>query len=180
MKTCPVCIKPITQMTDYPFVLLEKIEFPDQGIINGHNDDNTSCREIWAELSSLPEIQNYFRHLESCVSKKVKGKTLLSTIESSGPGSWKFALPVSEQELLKLENLSKKELAVALMEGHPRTYYLAINDSPWIADQYDCGKFIDGHAQVVIWRNGGGFSREGPMLSSVGVIADLYYDGMFS
>jgi len=166
-------------MVDYPFVQLERIEFPDQGIINGFNDDNTSCREIWAELSLLPEIQNYFRHLESCVSKKVKGKTLLPTIESSDPSGWKFALPVSEQEQLKLKNLSKKERVIASFEGRPRIYYLDINDSPWVVDS-NHGKFIDGHAQVVIWQNGGGFSREGPRLDSVGVIADLYYVGMFS
>lgn len=177
MKTCPVCIKPITKMVDYPFVLIKKIEFPDQGIINGFNDDNTSCRKIWTELSSLPEIQNYFWYLESCVNKKVAGKTLLPAIKSEGPGGGK--LPVSMQEQLRLEKLSKKEQAIAFFEGRPRIYYLDINDSLWIVGQNTNREFIDGHAQVVIWKSGG-FSREGLVSNSVGVIADLYYDGTFS
>lgn len=181
-KTCPVCVKPVTHMVDYPFVRLSKVEFPDKGIINGFNDDdNDSCREIWAELSLLPETQNYLKRLESCIGKKVGGKTLLPfESKSSDPWERKLQLPVSEQELLEFENFSKHDRAIALMEGRPRTYFLAINDTPWIPGENsrDFIDFIDGHAQVVIWKSGG-FSREGPALNSVGVIADLYYDGMF-
>lgn len=160
MKHCPTCHRTFEKMTDYPKVIVDRIEFPDTGIIAHPNAWNPiNAIEVWKQLAQDTSLHSYLQQLRNVTLKtKTDPETLLPRLESQGYFKWAFTIK---------EGGWKPNSNPDWESG----YYLGFQNGNYAEE-------ANGISEVILYTEGPNMgSAGGPTLQGVGTIAKIYYQG---
>jgi len=167
MKNCPTCLRPFTDVRDYPVTTVTKIEFPDHGIVldtctwasGGYRLDAEALQigeTAWNEISGNTALQEYLSGLKGIseqVPQKLKPEDLLPHWPKDSYYQHAYPIPGNFESTDSAKRYGWNK------------YYI-------------CESTDEGISKVALWTKGPNMgSAGGPSIQQVGVVATIHFQG---